>query len=174
MNVFRGSRALAYAGTVPPANRGVIVVTAGVGSKFARIVMWTEAGSLGIVSKRKLQQAHSRETEFLAQPFYPPGINGTSPGPLFGEQQSLFLDKPTPPCFPNGNGITAFPGATPLYKSGMLVGGLGISGDGVDQDDYVTNAGAAGYLPDPSIRADQIIFRGTALPFFKFPRHPGL
>lgn len=115
-----------------------------------------------------------RTIGFLAQPFYPPGINGTSPGPLFGEQQSLFLDKPTPPCFPNGNGITAFPGATPLYKSGMLVGGLGISGDGVDQDDYVTNAGAAGYLPDPSIRADQIIFRGTALPFFKFPRHPGL
>ena len=67
------------------------------------------------------------------------------------------------PCFPNGvtngNGITAFPGSTPLYKSGILVGGLGISGDGVDQDDYVANAGAAGYLPDPSIRADQIEYQ---------------
>jgi hypothetical protein len=93
-------------------------------------------------------------------------------------QRNLFEMKPTVPCIPdgttNGSGITAFPGSTPLYKSGILVGGLGISGDGVDQDDYVANAGAAGYLPDPSTRADQIVFRGTTLPFFKFPRHPGL
>ena len=96
-------------------------------------------------------------------------------------QQDLFLRYATPrrrharPAVDgNGDGITAFPGSTPLYKSGMLVGGLGISGDGVDQDDYVANAGAAGYLPDPSIRADQIEYRGTTLPFFKFPRQPNL
>jgi uncharacterized protein GlcG (DUF336 family) len=120
----------------------------------------------------------TRTIGFLAQPFYPPGIDGSSPGPLLHLQPNLFKMKPTVPCIPNGmtngNGITAFPGSTPLYKSGILVGGLGISGDGVDQDDYVANAGAAGYLPDPSIRADQIVFRGTALPFFKFPRQPGL
>ncbi len=136
---------------------------------------------LGLAADRELAVS-PRTIGFLAQPFYPPGINGTSPGPLFMIQQDLLLSQPIqpplPPCAPaigdNGDGITAFPGATPLYKSGMLVGGLGISGDGVDQDDYVTNAGAAGYLPDPSIRADQIQFRGTTLPFFKFPRHPGL
>ena len=95
----------------------------------------------------------TRTIGFLAQPFYPPGIDGTSPGPLLHLQGNLFKMKPTAPCIPNGvtngDGITAFPGSTPLYKSGILVGGLGISGDGVDQDDYVTNAGAAGYLPGP-------------------------
>jgi uncharacterized protein GlcG (DUF336 family) len=133
--------------------------------------------ALGVGSGSKIAFS-TRTIGFLAQPFYPPGIDGSSPGPLLHLQRNLFEMKPTVPCIPNGttngDGITAFPGSTPLYKSGILVGGLGISGDGVDQDDYVANAGAAGYLPDPSIRADQIVFRGTALPFFKFPRQPGL
>jgi len=133
--------------------------------------------SLGVGANRELAIT-TRTIGFLAQPFYPPGIDGTLPGPLNREQIILLqmqpIQMPPPSCLPNGNGITAFPGSTPLYKSGILVGGLGISGDGVDQDDYVANAGAAGYLPDPSIRADQINFRGTPLPFFKFPRQPGL
>ena len=133
--------------------------------------------SLGVGPAREIAIS-TRTIGFLAQPFYPPGIDGTLPGPLLHIQPKLFAMQTTTPCIPNGttngNGITAFPGSTPLYKSGILVGGLGISGDGVDQDDYVANAGAAGYLPDPSIRADQIVFRGTPLPFFKFPRQPGL
>lgn len=129
----------------------------------------------------------SRTIGFLAQPFYPPGITGTAAGPLFCDdftiahknqpyclQQQLYFAHPAPNCMPNGNGITLFPGSTPLYKSGVLVGGLGISGDGVDQDDFVTNGGAAGFLPPNAIRATGIKFRGTFLPFFKYPRHPVL
>ena len=142
--------------------------------------------SLGHQLRKSLRVGANREIAFttrtigfLAQPFYPPGIDGTSPGPLLGAQRDLFEMHPATPCSPSvdgihGNGITVFPGSTPLYKSGILVGGLGISGDGVDQDDYVANAGASGYLPEPSIRADQIDYRGTTLPFFKFPRRPGL
>jgi len=129
----------------------------------------------------------SRTIEFLAQPFYPPGITGTSPGPLFCDefsmahkglpyclQQQLYAMQMTSPCLPNGDGVTLFPGSTPLYKSGVLVGGLGISGDGVDQDDFVTNSGAAGFLPSDAIRATHIEFRGAFLPYFKYPRHPDL
>jgi hypothetical protein len=116
----------------------------------------------------------SRTVGFLAQPFYPPGIDGTPHGPLLKLQQHLLMASKPNFCEPNGDGITAFPGSTPLYRNGQLIGGLGISGDGVDQDDYVTNAGAAGFLPTPAIRCDNITFRGTPLPFFKFPRQPGL
>jgi hypothetical protein len=35
------------------------------------------------------------------------------------------------------NGIQIFPGAVPLYRSGTLIGAIGISGDGIDQDDLV-------------------------------------
>ena len=65
-----------------------------------------------------------------------------------------------------------FPGSLPLYRNGVLVGGLGVSGDGVDQDDFVTAAGAAGFEAPASIRADQIIDQRVRLPYLKFPRNP--
>ena len=43
------------------------------------------------------------------------------------------------------SGIVFFPGSAGLYRNGALVGGLGVSGDGVDQDDFVTNAGTKGF-----------------------------
>jgi hypothetical protein len=59
-----------------------------------------------------------------------------------------------------------------LYRNGALVGGLGVSGDGVDQDDYVTNGGTTGFEAPANIRADQIMDQGVRLPYFKFPRNP--
>jgi hypothetical protein len=49
---------------------------------------------------------------------------------------------------------------------------LGVSGDGVEQDDFVTAAGAAGFEAPTKIRADQIIDQGVRLPYIKFPRNP--
>src|SRR2546430_15093998 len=43
----------------------------------------------------------------------------------------------------------------------------------LDQDDLVTAAGATGFAPAESIRADQIVIGGARLPFLKFPRNPG-
>ncbi len=74
----------------------------------------------------------------------------------------------------NQNGIIFFPGSTPLYKNGVLVGGLGVSGDGVDQDDVVTFLAAQGFLPDGvSIdTADEFFVNGVRLPYQKFNRNP--
>jgi uncharacterized protein GlcG (DUF336 family) len=73
----------------------------------------------------------------------------------------------------NQNGVVFFPGSAPLYAGGTLLGGLGISGDGVDQDDVVTAFGAEGFKPDTSVRrADQIFVRGVRLPYQKFNRNP--
>jgi uncharacterized protein GlcG (DUF336 family) len=49
------------------------------------------------------------------------------------------------------NGIITFPGGVPLYKGGQLVGGIGVSGDGVDQDEQVAFAGAAGFAPGAGV-----------------------
>jgi uncharacterized protein GlcG (DUF336 family) len=54
-------------------------------------------------------------------------------------------------------GLIEFPGGLPLYKNGVLVGGIGVSGDGVDQDEAVAEAGAAGYEPSPVIRVDCVL-----------------
>jgi hypothetical protein len=80
----------------------------------------------------------------------------------------------------NQNGVVFFPGSAPLYKdttgSGLrneLVGGFGVSGDGVFQDDDVTSVASIAYAPPRTIsRADQVKVRGVRLPFFKFNRNP--
>ena len=53
-------------------------------------------------------------------------------------------------------------------------GAVGVSGDGVDQDDLVASAGAAGFDAPDDKRCDQLFVRGVRLPYVKFPRHPEL
>ena len=73
-----------------------------------------------------------------------------------------------------------FPGSAPLYKDtnggglrNQLVGGLGVSGDGVFQDDDVTSVASIAYAPPRTVkRADQVKVRGVRLPFFKYNRNP--
>ena len=117
----------------------------------------------------------NRTISFGAQPLFPAGIDGTAPGPFF----PLFVDDLARPCFhgfdpasPNRNGVVFFPGSIPLYRGDRLVGGLGVSGDGVEQDDYVSFLGAAGFLPPENLWADRHTVRGVRMPFLKFPRNP--
>lgn len=78
----------------------------------------------------------------------------------------------------NQNGVVFFPGSSPIYKDtdgdGVpeIVGGLGVSGDGVDQDDVVTFAAQNGFGAPLELRADQFFVRGARLPYQKFNRNP--
>ncbi|QDU28568.1 hypothetical protein ETAA8_36710 [Anatilimnocola aggregata] len=74
----------------------------------------------------------------------------------------------------NQNGVVFFPGSTPLYVGATLNGGLGVSGDGVDQDDVVTFSAERGYVPPVNLQADQVFYRGVRLPSQKFNRNPPL
>ena len=119
----------------------------------------------------------NRTISFGAQPLYPPGIDGSNAGPFFN-LYTMDLANPCTQGFQSGaansnkSGIVFFPGSAGLFRNGVLVGGLGVSGDGVDQDDYVTNGGTAGFEAPANIRADQIMDQGVRLPYFKFPRNP--
>lgn len=136
-----------------------------------------------------------RATGFLHRPFFPDGIDNTAAGPFstaigswspfnVGLQLDLVrtnflgaLSGPVASCtsipaLPNG--IQTFAGSVPLYKNGVLVGAIGISGDGIDQDDLIAAAGANGFSPPVDIRSDQFFVRGVRLPFLKFPRSPNL
>jgi uncharacterized protein GlcG (DUF336 family) len=117
----------------------------------------------------------SRTINFGAQPLYPPGIDGSTAGPFF----NLYQQDTANPCTqgfqppgPNQSGVVFFAGSVPLYRNGVLVGGLGISGDGVEQDDFVAAGGAKGFEAPDAIRADQVIVQGARLPYLKFPRNP--
>jgi uncharacterized protein GlcG (DUF336 family) len=136
-----------------------------------------------------------RALGFLHRPFFPDGIDGSTAGPFstaigswspfnVGLQLDLVqtnflaaLGGPVASCtaIPAlANGIQIFAGSVPLYKNGVLVGAIGISGDGIDQDDLIAAAGANAFAPPAAIRADQIFVRGVRLPFLKFPRSPNL
>lgn len=136
----------------------------------------------------------ARTLNFGAQPLFPPGIDLAAendgdqphPGPWF----DLFLYDMKNPCtegpgasrggnpsYVNQSGIVWFAGSTPLYRNGQLVGGMGVSGDGVDQDDYVAQIGSEGFYPPDALRVDHSVIRtGTGahvrLPYAKFPRDP--
>jgi len=133
---------------------------------------------------------------FLSQPIYPPGAfqsfelasNGPFSLPLgtwsvfnTGLQLNLInlnnLLAQVSPCtniFRIPNGIQIFSGSFPLYKNGILVGGVGISGDGIDQDNIIGFMGSGGFESPVNIRSDRLVVRGTPLPFSVFPRHPNL
>jgi uncharacterized protein GlcG (DUF336 family) len=137
-----------------------------------------------------------RAEGFLERPFFPDGINDTDPGPFSppidsfspfntGLQVDLIKARivrflTTGQASPGDctgvpglqNGIQIFPGSVPLYKGNKLVGALGISGDGVDQDDIIATMGSAGFESPPEMRSDRVFVRGVRLPFTKFPRHP--
>jgi hypothetical protein len=142
----------------------------------ARNVAWFSGPGAGDVPEVPAGTAISNRTiSFGAQPLYPAGIDGSGPGPFF----DLFRNDTLHPCSqgseppgPNQNGIVFFPGSLPLYKGNLLVGGLGVSGDGVEQDDYVTYLGAQGFLPPRNLDADNFFVKGVRLPFLKFPRNP--
>lgn len=141
----------------------------------SRNVIWFSSNATDLPGVSSGTAVTNRTLGYAAQPLYPSGIDGTSPGPFF----PLFLNDLAHPCTQgsqpanaNQNGIVFFPGSVPLYLNGKLVGGLGVSGDGVDQDDYAAAGGAAGFEAPPTIRADQVIVNGVRLPYQKFPANP--
>jgi uncharacterized protein GlcG (DUF336 family) len=86
----------------------------------------------------------------------------------------------TAPIAGLANGIQIFPGSAPVYRDHKLVGAVGVSGDGVDQDDMVaflgisdatTRLGGFGEAP-ADIRADQLTPRGARLRYVGCPQAP--
>jgi len=138
----------------------------------------------------------ARTVGFMAQGTYPPGIAGTTPGIFLGLQERFSIITPGGSVAAvntlNGaafntsvavnsnlpNGMTIFAGSMPLYRGGVLIGAVGVSGDGIDQDDLVAASAAAAlggiFLPPEPVRADRSLHRGARLPLVKFPRNPAL
>lgn len=80
-----------------------------------------------------------------------------------------------------GNGIQIFPGSVPIYRGDRLIGAIGVSGDGVDQDDMISFLGVhnAGVRLNsglgnaaPARRADQLVVRGVRLRYVQCPQAP--
>ena len=129
----------------------------------------------------------SRTASEIVQDTFPPSpaTVGLGSGPLFGVQFSSLpcsdlefpaLGKSIGPK-PSPLGLAADPGGFPLYKSGVLVGGVGVKSNsdyGFDPNVTQTNAlqvgeeaialaGTVGFDAPAAIRADQITVGGNSL-----------
>ncbi len=143
----------------------------------------------------------SRDFRYLAHPQFPVAIDAAPPGPFsilndpgtniatalntgapvpasaFQSVQGYSAFHPAtnfrdPNNLANQDGIVFFPGSSGVYKGATIVGGFGVSGDGVNQDDVVTSAGIGGFDAPVNLRADQLFVRRVRLPYFNFPRNP--
>jgi uncharacterized protein GlcG (DUF336 family) len=143
----------------------------------------------------------------LARPFFPDGINSKPNGPLSrpfeewspfstGLQLELVIDSigQALELLPGGdpsactsvpglaNGIQIFPGSVLIYRGGQLVGAIGVSGDGVDQDDMVAFLGlheagqATGTIANAAreLRSDSVSIDGVRLRYVNCPVKPFL
>lgn len=142
----------------------------------------------------------------IARPNFPDGIDGNPAGPLSKSVATwspfnvgLQLDLVYPSlvgailapasanrsCTGNAigleNGMQTFPGGFPIYRGATLIGAIGVSGDGVDQDDMVgmlgvSRAAAAlktgiGHAP-AARRADTLAPLGRNLRYAQCPQAP--
>ena len=141
----------------------------------------------------------------LARPLFPDGIARTDAGPLstplanwspfnLGLQLDLSYNaivaaatgSPLVGCTGLSrakNGIQIFPGSVPIFRGDKLIGAIGVSGDGVDQDDMIAFLGLANASrvlsnsisnAPKSMRADNIEPRGigTRLRYVQCPQAP--
>jgi uncharacterized protein GlcG (DUF336 family) len=160
---------------VAPAVLGTFRV--GEATMFSWDVSVQKARTAVFFSNNQLAQS-CRTIGFLAERWFPPGIEGQPWGPYFGFQEAVSLktSASVPHTYPGDpnlpNGITIFPGGFPLYNKGQLVGAIGVSGDGVDEDDIISASGCANFLPPQTIEADFYTYQGVRLPYAKFPRNP--
>ncbi len=133
----------------------------------------------------------SRTASQIVQEHFPPAPTaaGLESGPLFGVQFSQLPCSDLNQRFGNAGaaaligpkrsplGLSADPGGLPLYKNGVVVGAIGVMGDGdygfdsnildvdVDDEEAIALAGIQGFAPSAAITANRISVDGTSLRF---------
>jgi len=110
-------------------------------------------------------------------------LDGSAPPPqgCTALPQSSAAPGPMPTRL--ANGLQIFPGSVPIFRGDQLIGGIGVSGDGIDQDDMISFLGLhnAGEILNTGVgnapagrRADTLEVGGVNLRFVNCPFSPFL
>ena len=132
----------------------------------------------------------TRTANYIIAEHFPPGVENQPAGPLFGVQFSQLpcSDFNTAASGAAGAtsagphrsplGFSADSGGLPVYKNGILAGGIGVMtkstysdnltplvGIPIDDDEVVALAGSTGYQAPPALDADNIAVNGLTLQY---------
>jgi uncharacterized protein GlcG (DUF336 family) len=131
----------------------------------------------------------TRTANQIIQQHFDPGVAGTPSGPLFGVQfsqlpcsdfitpGSLTAGTTNPGPHPAPLGFSADAGGLPIYKNGVLDGGIGVMSEAtyslnldifnvpIDNDEVIAIAGVTGYEAPASIQASNIAVNGLTLQY---------
>ncbi|HTQ35352.1 MAG TPA: heme-binding protein [Stellaceae bacterium] len=131
----------------------------------------------------------TRTANFIVQEHFAPGVRGNPGGPLFGVQFSQLpcSDFNTAASTTAGAtnagphrsplGFSADSGGYPLYKNGILAGGIGIMTKStysdnlnvfnvpIDDDEVIALAGSTGYTAPTAIEAENIAVNGLSFQY---------
>jgi uncharacterized protein GlcG (DUF336 family) len=108
-----------------------------------------------------------------------PDIAAGGPPPALGCTNRAGLQAASGGTTRLANGLQIFPGGEPVYRGDTLVGAVGVSGDGIDQDDLISflaiqyAGGSLNNAPQP-IRADTLTPGGARLRYVNCPFAPFL
>ncbi|MCW0197365.1 heme-binding protein [Sphingopyxis sp.] len=186
--VFRMTGARATATTAPAPN--------GVNMDAQNVTFPAEGGAIakaitGAYLSSGGNAFSTRTASQIVQQHFPPAPTtvGLESGPLFGVQFSQLPCSDFSSRFGAAGaaamigpkrsplGLAADPGGLPLYKNGVLVGAVGVMGDGVygldtnildvddDAEEFIALAGTRGFEAPAAITADKISVDGTSLRF---------
>jgi uncharacterized protein GlcG (DUF336 family) len=107
---------------------------------------------------------------------------GLAPGDVSSGCSLISRVTPGGNADPLANGMQIFPGSVPVYRGSTLIGAVGVSGDGIDQDDMISFLavhqtgellGTINNAP-VAMRADQLAPQGTRLRYVQCPQAPFL
>ena len=171
---------------------GVWVVRGGEPTALEVATSVGKAGTVAFLSSNA-NAFTSRTAGYIIQQHFPPGVRNLAPGPLVGvgfsnlpfsdvnrfKKADFIPSSASPGTFGSPIPLTSLngiPGGVPLYKNNILVGGIGVTGSGVEfpptafigdysKDEDIALAGQIGFTPRSEIFASDVFINGISLPY---------
>ncbi len=171
---------------------GVWVVRGGEPTALELATSVGKAGTAAFLSSNS-HAFSTRTAGFIIQQHFPPGVRNLAPGPLVGvglsnlpfsdvnrfKKADFIPGSASPGTLGSSiplSTLNGIPGGVPLFKNNVLVGGIGVTGSGIEfppntfvggysKNEDIALAGQIGYAPRSELLGSNVFINGIALAY---------